>query len=155
MSSNYWNKLNEKKSEHTFVKKLICELLLKFLWEFGGRQIKNVQPGVMFSVDSFTRKSKLFFDKSFWYVNDKPCIKTKSCIKQKLSYLKKKKMLLAFYRGSKEATLTTRATLRLLLGSYIQKPHKVPGWALGSNFVTRLPVTFGWNKYQTQWLTLG
>ena len=61
--------------------------LLKFFWEVGACQNKKVKVSVtqkyLFSVDSFTRKGKLFFDETFWYVNDKPCIS-----KKKLSYLK-------------------------------------------------------------------
>ena len=38
---------------------------------------------LLFPMDSFTRKRKLFFDETFWYVHGKPYF-----WKQKLSYLK-------------------------------------------------------------------
>ena len=46
-------------------------------------KVKNVHTD-KYSVDSFTRKRKLFVDETSWFINDKPYT-----TKQKLSYLKK------------------------------------------------------------------
>lgn len=71
-----WNFLRHcvewKKHEHHFVKKLVCEQLEFLLIYFeifmgnsGSSKKKMFTRKKLFSVGSFTRKCKLFFDKTF------------------------------------------------------------------------------------------
>ena len=94
------NNLNKKKSGNLFIKSLICEHLTLSLISFEiimgswrTSKYKMFTRKELFSVDSFTRKSNLFFDETFRYINDKPCVS-----KQKLSNLKKKEAPCFFKR---------------------------------------------------------
>lgn len=111
------NKLNEKKLAHTFVKKLICEhlmpqlFLLKFLWKVEARESKKcsswsscflwrVLPG---SANCFLMKHLIHHWSTLHFKK-----KTELAIW-------KKKTLLAFLGGSKEAVSTTQIKKVLIL----------------------------------------
>ena len=70
----------------TFLFVSFNSFLLKSLWEVGAGESKKIfNWKELFFVESFSRKSKIFFNKAFWYVKDEPCIS-----KQKLNYIKEK-----------------------------------------------------------------
>ena len=111
------NKLNEKKFEHTFVKKLICEhlmprlFLLKFLWKVGAPESKKcsswsscflwrVLPG---SANYFLMKNLIHQWSTLQFKR-----KTELAIWKKTT-------LLAFLGGSKEAISTTQIKKVLIL----------------------------------------
>ena len=82
-------KLNDKKSEYSLAKEVICECLAPYWFplKFNGKldllKVKHeFTRKQMFSVNSFTRRK--FFDENFWYVNDKHLyFKTKAELSEK------------------------------------------------------------------------
>ena len=84
----------------------------EILWEVGAFQSKKCSPGSNFSVDSFTRKHRLFFDETFWYINDKPCIS-----KQRLSNLRKIYFLWFFLNTSDTQNSGYAQTLLIVICS--------------------------------------
>ena len=80
------NTLCKESNLWTFLFVSFNSFLLKSLWEVGaGESKKMFNWKELFFVESFSRKSKIFFNKAFWYVKDEPCIS-----KQKLNYIKEK-----------------------------------------------------------------
>ena len=116
-------KLNDKKSEYSLAKKVICECLAPYWFplKFNGKldllKVKHeFTRKQMFSVNSFTRHK--LFDENFWYVNDKHLY-----FKTKAELSENKRLFLRFLGGPKEAISTTRTTFNRSICS--QKIFKI------------------------------
>ena len=106
------NKLNEKKFEHTFVKKLICEnlmpqlFLLKFLWKVGALESKKCSSwSSCFLWRDLPRSANYFFCET----SDTPMINPAFQKKNWVSYMKKKRRSLLFLDSQKKLSPQRRS----------------------------------------------
>ena len=106
------SKLNEKKFEHTFVKKLICEnlmpqlFLLKFLWKVGARESKKCSSwSSCFLWKDLPRSANYFFCET----SDTPMINPAFQKKYWVSYMKKKRRSLLFLDSQKKLSPQRRS----------------------------------------------
>ena len=79
------------------------DTLTDFFWDFHGKlelaKVRIVHPEVTVFGGQFYQEAQIFFNETFWCVNNKPCI-----LKQKLGNLKEND---TFFGESEEAIWTT------------------------------------------------